>query len=339
MASRSRLYIAMRARRISWGAFGAVRQAFSSQIGTWHSICRGNGIFFGLSSWTATQQKNEWDEGIMQTSDAPASVEEFQTRLVEISKTLPKRLRQCADYIAQNTDRISISTVADLSVAAGVQPSAFMRFCQEMGFSGYSQMQRLFRDQQSRGMPDYSTRLDNMRANGRDTPSALLAEFVEAGRSSLEKLTTSIDIPALEHAVDLLSKTPMIHAIGLNRAFPVATYFAYAFEKMDVPIFLHDLVGKLDHRHAIRAGDVLIAVSFAPYSEETLDLAHYALAQKCHVVSITDAINSPLCQPDMTALVVSEIDVGAFRALSASLSLATALSVAVGAHRKMPVIE
>lgn len=74
----------------------------------------------------------------MVTSGAPASIEEFQTRLVEISKTLPKRLKQCADYIAQNTDRISISTVADLSDAAGVQPSAFMRFCQEMVFSGFS---------------------------------------------------------------------------------------------------------------------------------------------------------------------------------------------------------
>lgn len=121
-------------------------------------------------------------------------------------------------------------------------------------------MQRLFRDHHSRGLQDYSTRLDNMRAKGSDTPSALLAEFVEAGRNSLEKLATSIDIPALEHAVDLLSKTLMIHAIGLHRAFPVATYFAYALEKMDVPILLHDLVGKLDHRHAIRPGDVLIAI-------------------------------------------------------------------------------
>ncbi len=269
----------------------------------------------------------------METPDAPASVEEFQTRLVEISKTLPKRLKQCADYLAQNTDRIPISTVAGLSEAAGVQPSALMRFCKEMGFSGFSQMQRLFRDHQARGWPDYSTRLDNMRARGSDTPSALLAEFVVAGRNSLENMAKTIDIADLEQAADLLGKASMIHAIGLNRAFPVAAYFAYAFEKMDVPIFLHDRVGKLDHRHAIRTDDVLIAVSFAPYSEETLDLVDHALGQNCAVISITDAINSPLRRRDITSLIVSEIDVGAFRALSATLSLATALSVAVGTRR------
>ena len=271
----------------------------------------------------------------MRKPDPPASIEEFQKRLVVVSANLPKRLKQCADFVAGNTDRISISTVAELSEAAGVQPSAFMRFCQEMGFSGYSQMQRLFREDQARGWPDYATRLDNMRARGSDTPSALLAEFVEAGRRSLEKMTNSVDISQLEQAADLLSRAPMIHTIGLNRAYPVAAYFAYAFEKMEVPVFLHDLVGKLDHRQAIRGGDVLIAISFAPYSEETLDLVQHALAQGCGVVSISDAINSPLCRKGTTSLIVSEIDVGAFRALSATLSLATALSVAVGSRRKV----
>ncbi len=265
----------------------------------------------------------------------PATIEEFQQRLVEVSDRLPKRLRQCADFIARNTDRIAISTVADLSAAAGVQPSAFMRFCQIMGFTGFSQMQRLFRDSQARGWPDYATRLESLRASGSDTPSALLAEFVEAGRGSLENLANSIDIEALECAVALLAKAPMIHVVGLNRAFPVSTYLAYAFEKMYIPAILHDLVGKLDRRHSIRGGDVLIAISFAPYSEETLDLARYAAAQGCQVIAITDAINSPLSRFDNPTLMVSEIDVGAFRALSATLSLATALSVAVGARRKV----
>jgi len=127
----------------------------------------------------------------------------------------------------------------------------------------------------------------------------------------------------------------MIHVIGLNRAFPVATYLTYALEKMEIPIYLHDLVGKLDYRHSIRAGDVLIAISFSPYSEETLGLVEHALMRKCQVISITDAITSPLCQADITSLVVPEVDVGAFRSLSATLSLATAIVVAVGARRQI----
>jgi DNA-binding MurR/RpiR family transcriptional regulator len=69
----------------------------------------------------------------------PTTIEAFEDRLLEISESLPKRLRQCAHYVAANKDRIAVSTVAEMAEGAGVQPSAFMRFCQILGFSGFSE--------------------------------------------------------------------------------------------------------------------------------------------------------------------------------------------------------
>ncbi len=272
----------------------------------------------------------------MTKPDTPKSMEEFETRLMEISNGLPKRLRQCADYVARNTDRIAVSTVAELSSAAGVQPSAFMRFCQLMGFSGYSQMQRMFRENYAQRWPDYATRLENLRANGGETPAALLAEFIDAGRSSLENLASSIDAKTLDKATASLAKAPMIHIVGLRRAFPVATYLAYSFEKMNVPAILHDKVGSLDHRHAIQPDDALIAITFAPYTNETIDLATFASTRGSSIIAITDALNSPLHSLGAMILTVLEVDVGAFRALSAPLSLAITLAVAVGSQRNPP---
>ncbi|MBL4872933.1 MAG: MurR/RpiR family transcriptional regulator [Rhodobacteraceae bacterium] len=265
--------------------------------------------------------------------DPPNSMEEFQIRLIEITDGLPKRLRQCADYVARNSDRIAVSTVAELSKAAGVQPSAFMRFCQLMGFSGYSAMQRMFRENYSQRWPDYATRIENLRSSGEESPSALLAEFVDAGRSSLENLANCVDPEVLQNVVTTMTDASMIHIIGLSRAFPVAAYLAYAFEKMDVPAMLHSKVGNLDLRHAIRTNDILIAITFAPYTQETLDLATFANAQGNKIVAITDALNSPLHNLGAQTLMVSEVDVGAFRALSAPLSLAITLAVAVGTRR------
>ena len=267
------------------------------------------------------------------TLTAPGSIEEFQARLVEISDGLPKRLLQCADFIGLNTDRIAVSTVAELSAAAGVQPSAFMRFCQLMGFSGFSDMQRMFRDTYRMRWPDYTTRLENLRATGSDSPSALLAEFVEAGRASLSNLASSIDPAQLDRAVDALVKAPTIHVIGLRRAFPIASYLTYAFEKMEIPAMLHDGVGNFNMRHALRPGDALIAITFAPYTQDTIDMARYASENGHEVVALTDALNSPLHRLGSIALMISELDVGAFRSLSASLSLAMALAVSVGTRR------
>ena len=270
----------------------------------------------------------------MTKTTAPRTVGEFSARLLEISEGLPKRLRQCADYVGRNTDIIAVSTVAELSESAGVQPSAFMRFCSLMGFSGFSEMQRLFRDTQLQRWPDYSTRLENLRASGEESPSALLAEFVDAGRVSLENLAVTIDAQTLETAVAAIAKAPMIHIMGLSRALPVATYLAYALEKMDVPAMLHGKFGNLNHRHAILPDDVLIIITFAPYSQETLDLAAFANVKGNKIVAITDAPSSQLHALRVMMLNVSEEDVGAFRALAAPLSLAITLAVAVGARRK-----
>lgn len=266
-------------------------------------------------------------------SVAPATVEAFRERLSAITESLPKRLRQCADHVASHTDRIAVSTVAEMAQAAGVPPSALMRFCQIMGFSGFSEMQKLFRDAYSPGWPDYGTRLRNLKEAGSGTPSALLAEFVEAGRLSLEALAKSVDAAALDQAVALLAAAETVHVVGLRRAFPVASYLAYVFEKMAVPAMLHDGVGKLDHRFALRPGDAVLAITFAPYSEETIALAQDAHDRGLPVVALTDRMTGPLSRCAQALISLPEVDFGAFRSLSATIAMALSLAVAVGTAR------
>ena len=268
------------------------------------------------------------------SSRAPSTVKEFEARLLEVSDRLPKRLKQCADYVAANQDRIAVSTVAEMADGAGVQSSAFMRFCQLLGFSGFSEMQKLFRESYAGGWPDYSTRLEHLRETAANSAPALLAEFAEAGRTSLEGLLKTIEPEALERAVEILARAQTIHLVGIRRAFPVASYLAYALEKMQVPAMLHSAVGKLENLHAIRKGDVLLAITFSPYSAETIEMAEAAAARGIDVVGITDTIVSPLSKLAQQTLLVSEVDFGAFRSLSATLCLAIALAVAVGTARQ-----
>eukprot|EP01036_Dinobryon_divergens_P053036 gene53035-biopygen43636 len=96
---------------------------------------------------------------------------------------------------------------------------------------------------------------------------------------------------------------------------------------------LHDGVGKLDHRFALRPNDAVLAITFAPYSEETLTLAQDAKARGLPVVALTDRMTSPLVRFSDAILTVPEVDFGAFRSLSATIAMAIALAVAVGSAR------
>ena len=265
---------------------------------------------------------------------APDSVDAFHQRLKEVSGNLPKRLHQVASHLAQNTDRIAVSTVAELAAGAEVQPSALIRFCQIMGFSGFSEMQKIFRSSYTHSRPDYATRLKDLHKAGAGSPSALLAEFVEAGRKSLETLANTVDARALDRSVAMLAKAETIHVVGMRRSFPVAAYLAYAFDKMGIPAMLHDGVARLDQGNAVRRHDVLIAISFSPYNQATVELAANCRRRDIPVVAITDTQMSPLRGNEDFMLYVSEVDFGNFRALSATLSLAITLAVAVGSARE-----
>lgn len=264
----------------------------------------------------------------------PENVEAFFENLRKRGDSLPKRLKQCADYVASNPGLIAMSTVAELSAGAEVPASAFMRFCQEMGFSGFSEMQKLFRDEYSQSWPDYASRLARLREEDSFSPQALLAEFAEAGRNSIENFARSVDPDALRRAVTALAGARTVHVVGLRRTFPVATYLAYAFEKMQIPCILHSGMGNFSLEHLIGKDDAVIAISFAPYTQQTVTLAERAVEQNVEVVAITDVPTSPLARIDATRFLVPEIDVGSFRSLSATFTLAMTLAVGVGARRR-----
>lgn len=264
----------------------------------------------------------------------PDTVDGFHDRLARISGQLPRRLQQCADHLAAHSDRIALSTVAQIADGAGVPPSAVMRFCQLMGFSGFAEMQRLFRSALPTGLPDYATRLANLKAGSSDAPSALVAEFIDAGRLSLEALAQNLNETQLDQAVACLSQAGTIHLAGLRRSFPVVAYLAYVFEKLGIPALLHDRTGGLDQRAALRPGDVLLVVSFAPYSAETVALAQAAKSAGLPVVALSDIAQGPLAGLADTTLIVTEVDFGAFRSLSATIALALSLAVAVAARRE-----
>ncbi|WP_349371709.1 MurR/RpiR family transcriptional regulator [Salinarimonas sp.] len=261
----------------------------------------------------------------------PADFEDLRQRLSAMHDGLPKRLRQCAAYVLREPDRIAFDTVAEAAAAAEVPPSAMIRFSKLVGYSGYSEMQRVFRARLSNAWPDYSTRLTRLKTAGAGSPESVLAEFAEVSRGSISRMALSLEPERLQEAVRRLAGARIVHVVGLRRAFSVAAYLAYSFEKVGRPTMLHDMSGRLDHAGMLAPDDALLAISFAPYTPETVALAQHAKARGLSVIAITDSQFSPLAPHSDVLLGVDELDFGAFRSLAATFCLAATLAVATGA--------
>ena len=72
-------------------------------------------------------------------------------------------------------------------------------------------------------------------------------------------------------------------------------------------------------------GDVLVAVSFEPYAQETLELAQEAVARGARLLAITDSQLSPLATLASTTLIAQDGATFGFRSLTSTLSLAQSL--------------
>lgn len=275
-------------------------------------------------------------QGLPQGGAAPRDFRGLRALILERRDGLPKRLVQVADFAVQHPQEIAFGRVAELAKLAHVQPSTMIRFAQALGYSGFSELQLVFQSHARNRWPDYNLRLEALHEGnqGGDVLS-LLDGLVDASCISVRDFRQSVDVDALEQAVERLAAARIIHIVGVRRAFPVAVYLLYALQKLGVRCDLVDQLGGLGARQTdlIEPEDALLALSFTPYATETLTTARSAFQRGVPVVGITDSPFSPLVQVSSVWLEVAEADFGGFRSLSASFALATTLAIALVSKR------
>ena len=263
----------------------------------------------------------------------PASADEFRTLLLKDYDGLSKRLKQVARYVLDEPNELALETLAVIAERCGVQPSAIVRFAQAFGFSGASQMQRLFRDGllSANNAIGYGERVRRFSESVSRTAAGegLLTEFVEGNILALENLSETVSEKEMRGAVDLIADAAVVHVAGFRRAFPISAYLAYSLQQLGKHVQFIDGVGGLARPQAntIDDKDLLIAVSFHPYAPETVELTEIAARNGAKILSISDSRVSPIAKAANIALQVHDSEVRSFRSLAASMCLAQAVVI------------
>jgi len=274
------------------------------------------------------------------TSLPPKDPGRLQEAISEHYSELSKRLQQIARFALEHPNDMALETIAVIAERAGVQPSAMIRFAKAFGYSGFSDMQRVFRARLVERAPSYSERLRLFRNQHPDrrqrTPYTVLREFASASILALEHLQEQAQEqelePRLEQAAELLAGAQQIHLVGQRRSFPVVSYLAYALSHVDRYAHLLDGVGGMlfEQASGINKADVLVAVSFSPYAAETAEVVARAVQRGAAVIVITDSLVSPIASQATVCFEIKDAEVYAFRSLTASLCLAQALAMGMG---------
>jgi DNA-binding MurR/RpiR family transcriptional regulator len=223
-----------------------------------------------------------------------ATYDDLQAEIGRRFPSLSPQLQQIARYALERPQDVALDTVAAAANKAQVQPSAMVRFAQALGYDGYSDMQRIFRDRLLQRSASYRDRIATLRrAHPRvgESPEGGAARFRErfhrpplpprgAHRSGAARGRR--EAPRASRARARARPAPRV---------PVACYLSYALAQLELAVTLLDGVGGMLEEQAagLVRGDVLLAVSFRNYSPSVIELPRNAFARGISVIVITIA--------------------------------------------------
>jgi len=271
----------------------------------------------------------------MKSVEPPDNLESLRNEIAQRYDGLSPRLKQVASYVLDNPNDIALETLSVIAGRSDVQPSTIVRFAKVFGYRGASEMQRLFRDEilAASPSPSYSERVRQFseRSNQTDwlSPHNVMHDFTESNIIALEHLRDAVRKEDLDRSIELMHAAHTVYLAGVRRAFPVAAYLAYSLSHVEKRAFLLDGVAGMTSEQSWMLGpeDVVIAVSFRPYAQETVAVGETATANGSPLIAISDSRLSPVAKDAAVCFEIKDAEVRQFRSLTASMCLAQTLVI------------
>jgi DNA-binding MurR/RpiR family transcriptional regulator len=271
------------------------------------------------------------------------SVETFLAAVAAQYEALPRQLKAIAKHIETNRARMVVTRITDIAVACAVQPSAVTRFAQRFGFSGFSELQALFREAFSASTTpsaSYAKRIRSLvdsRRSPKVEPGGVLRQLLLANQGAIEDFSLHLDDQALKVAVGLLHDAEQVYIVGVRRSLAAAIYLSYLLQHTSKRVHLVSGLGGTfaGQMRSIGKRDLLVAISFAPYGRETLACVRIAHTRGARLLSITDSGMSPVARDAHAHLLVKEASAFSFRSLTNTLCLCQGIFIALASSLEL----
>lgn len=266
------------------------------------------------------------------SSQAPETFDALRQRIRDRFADLSPHLQRIARSALEDPNEFALNTTTVIATPLGIQPSTLIRFAKEFGYSGFSDLQKVFRQRLIEGAADVRDQvMERASAPSSHDVAASLEKCLTAHMGSLKLLSETCDAATLNQAVNLLRDANHIYLAGLRRSRPIAEYFHYALVRGERASSHLDFAGGMAGPQiaTIGADDVLVAIAFPPYSKPVVDAVLDAHVSGRRVIALTDNDQSPLAKYAEVALYLEAGTTSRFQPISGAIALVQTLVMAV----------
>lgn len=224
----------------------------------------------------------------------PLSPDELIQHIQAQFAALSPQFQTSARYLIDHPAQVSTLSARKLATQAGVQPATLVRLAQHLGYDGWDALKAVFtRDLQQRP-GGYTARAQSLVERPEPEQTAWHTASQQQSRNlmSLE----AVNRQAMSQAVAQLARAPRIVIAGYRSSYPPAFSLCYlcSLFRPDVQL-LHNAGGTMSlDLHHLQPTDMVILISYAPYSREILQVAQVAQASHCTVLALCDSQVAPI---------------------------------------------
>ena len=230
------------------------------------------------------------------SSKKSLSSNELLDRLADAYNDLTPQVRQAARHMLDRPEQVAVLSMRQLAEAAGVKPNTLVRLARAVGFDGYDDLRDPFRHEVTApgtSYPDKARWLQTLA--GAEHHGDLLADLASSNLGIVEQVFEDLDTVELQTVADTILAAPRTGVFGVGALLPLARHFCYV-GSMAVPGLWALPTNEglpIDDIARMGTGDVLVAMTFAPYRAEIVEATRLARARDITVVTVTDSRTAP----------------------------------------------
>jgi DNA-binding MurR/RpiR family transcriptional regulator len=244
--------------------------------------------------------------------------------ILEKFPLLSPKMQETARFIIDHPNEVVVLSMRAVAERADVQPAVCVRFAQHLGYAGWLDLKAAFAADLGLQPERYGQRAKSLATRGRD--AHLSGELFVAQRENLDATERKCAL-ALGKAVALLKRARNVHVAGFRASLPIAYSFFYGYRLFRNTVYLiNGQNGGLEMQtRLVDARDVVVAISFAPYSREAMSVIDAAKSAGAHVIALTDSDASPLALAADLSVLFSVNSPSFFPSVAAAVALSEAL--------------
>ena len=213
-----------------------------------------------------------------------------QSRLAEAYRDLPDAMRRIADILMSDHLLGALWGIEAMAQRANVSVGTVVRFAKRLDYKGFSE----FRDALRAAC---HARSGGSELELLEAPSDVFGTLAEVARrdgENLQRLIQAVDHNTLEAAVGLITQARHRVILGRGVSHVMGLILAFYLTQAGLPCVAAIPSDFSNPVANLGPQDLLVVLSFAPYSRETVDAAVFAKASGTPVLAFSDRADSPL---------------------------------------------